>query len=125
MKILIIENEYESVKPVFLAIERLVLREPLDITQCDKSQNIPWDTLDLYDAILLDISLATKSDLDGYGILSKINQENPNLLNRIAIITGNDKIVEMLKERGLDNCSVKIFEKPLRYKDIAAFIKNE
>ena len=53
----------------------------------------------------------------------KIKKEYPSLLPKVAIITGNDKISEMLKERSLDDCDVRIFEKPLRYKDIAAFIK--
>lgn len=123
MKILTIENEFASIQPVFNAIECLVFKEPLDMKQCDKSQDIPWDSLNTFDAIFVDISLATKSNLDGYGILEKIKKEYPSLLPKVAIITGNDKISEMLKERSLDDCNVRIFEKPLRYKDIAAFIK--
>lgn len=124
MKILTIENEYASIKPVFSAIECMVFKETLDIKQCDKSQDIPWDELNTFDAIFVDISLATKSNLDGYGILKKIKNEYPSLLPKVAIITGNDKISEMLKERNLDDCHVRIFEKPLRYKEIAAFIKE-
>lgn len=123
MKILTIENEFASIQPVFNAIECLVFKENLDMKQCDKSQDIPWDSLNTFDAIFVDISLATKSNLDGYGILEKIKKEYPSLLPKVAIITGNDKISEMLKERSLDDCNVRIFEKPLRYKDIAAFIK--
>lgn len=123
MKILTIENEFASIQPVFNAIECLVFKETLDMKQCDKSQDIPWDSLNTFDAIFVDISLATKSNLDGYGILEKIKKEYPSLLPKVAIITGNDKISEMLKERNLDDCNVRIFEKPLRYKDIAAFIK--
>lgn len=124
MKILTIENEYASIKPVFSAIECLVFKEALDIKQCDKSQDIPWTILNTFDAIFVDISLATKSDLDGYGILEKIRNEYPSLLSKVAIITGNDKISEMLKERNLDDCNVRVFEKPLRYKEIAAFIRH-
>lgn len=75
--------------------------------------------------LLYFISLATKGNLDGSGILSKMRREYPSVLNKIAIITGNDKIIEMLKERSLDDCNVKIFEKPLRYKEIADFIRSE
>ena len=32
---------------------------------------------------------------------------------------------EVLKERGLNNSNIQIFEKPLRYKEIAAFINKE
>mgnify|MGYP003195019184 FL=1 len=124
MKILTIENEYASIKPVFSAIECIVFKNALDIRQCDKSQDIPWDDLNTFDAIFVDISLATKSNLDGCGILEQIKNNYPSLLPKVAIITGNDKINEMLKERNLDDCPVRIFEKPLRYKEIAAFIKD-
>lgn len=33
------------------------------------------------------ISLATKSNLDGYGILSKMRREYSSVLNKIAIIS--------------------------------------
>lgn len=124
MKILTIENEYASILPVFSAIECMVFKEELDKQYCDKSQDIPWEVLNTFDAIFIDISLATRSNLDGYGILEKIKKEYPSLLLKVAIITGNDKISEMLKERKLDDCHVRIFEKPLRYKEIAAFIKQ-
>ncbi len=124
MKILTIENEYASILPVFSAIECMVFKEELDKQYCDKSQDIPWVVLNTFDAIFIDISLATRSNLDGYGILEKIKKEYPSLLPKVAIITGNDKISEMLKERKLDDCHIRIFEKPLRYKEIAAFIKQ-
>ena len=98
MKILTIENEYASIKPVFSAIECIVFKNALDIRQCDKSQDIPWDDLNTFDAIFVDISLATKSNLDGCGILEKIKNNYPSLLPKVAIITGNDKINEMLTE---------------------------
>lgn len=123
MKILIIENEYDSILPVFNAVERLVLKQKIEKVHIDKSQNIPWNNLSSFDAIFIDLSLATKSLLDGYGIIEKIKKQSPEVLNKIAIITGNDMVQENLKERGLSECNIQIFEKPLHYKEIADFIK--
>lgn len=124
MKVLIIENEYDSILPVFHAVERIALKEELDKTHIDKSQSIPWTEIDDFDAIFVDISLATKSQLDGYGIIERVKEQYPGVLPKLAIITGNDMVLERLKERRLDDCNVKIFEKPLRYKEIASFIKR-
>ncbi len=122
MKILIIENEYDSIKPIFDAVERIVLKKQIQKEVVAKSQDISWDTLTSYTAIFVDISLAVKSELDGYGILNKIFIEYPQIKDRVAIITGNDKIKEMLDNRSLGEWNIRIFSKPLRYRDIADFI---
>lgn len=125
MKVLIIENEYDSILPVFRAVEKIVLNQPLDMVHIDKSQDIPWSDLNSFNAIFIDLSLATKSLMDGYGIIEKVKEQTPDALNKVAIITGNDMVQERLKERGLSECNVRIFEKPLRYKEIGDFIKEE
>lgn len=124
MKVLIIENEYDSILPVFSAVEKLVLKQPLEKVHIDKSQNIPWVDLHSFNAIFIDLSLAIKSQQDGYGIIEKLKEQAPEVLSKIAIITGNDMVQDRLKERGLDDSNIKVFEKPLRYKEIAAFIKS-
>lgn len=123
MKILIIENEYASIKPVFDAAETIVLHEEIERKICQKSQDIPWTILSTYDALFIDISLAPRSELDGYGIIDNLIQKYPMVIPKTAIITGNDRIKDMLKERGIDEDQIAIFTKPLRYKDIANYIK--
>lgn len=125
MKVLIIENEYDSILPVFNAVEKLVLKQSIEKVHIDKSQNIPWNDLSTFNAIFVDLSLATRSLQDGYGIIEKFQEQVPEILSKIAIITGNDMVQENLKERGLNNSNIQIFEKPLRYKEIAAFINKE
>lgn len=125
MKVLIIENEYDSILPVFRAVEKIVLNQPLNMVHIDKSQDIPWSDLNSFNAIFIDLSLATKSLMDGYGIIEKLKEQTPDALNKVAIITGNDMVQERLKERGLSECNVRIFEKPLRYKEIGDFIKEK
>mgnify|MGYP006959253225 CR=1 FL=1 len=123
MRVLVIENEYDSILPVFNAVEKIVLKQPIEKVHIDKSQNIPWNELTSFNAIFIDLSLATKSMQDGYGIIEKFKEQAPEVLSKIAIITGNDMVRESLKERGLSECNIQVFEKPLRYKEIAAFIK--
>lgn len=125
MKVLIIENEYDSILPVFNAVEKLVLKQELEKVHIDKSQNIPWTDLTSFNAIFIDLSLATKSLQDGYGIIERLKEQAPEILRKVAIITGNDMVQNNLKERGLGECNIKVFEKPLRYKEIAAFINNK
>lgn len=125
MKVLIIENEYDSILPVFNAVEKLVLKQELERVHIDKSQNIPWTELTSFNAIFIDLSLATKSLQDGYGIIERLKEQAPEILRKVAIITGNDMVQNNLKERGLSECNIQVFEKPLRYKEIAAFINKE
>lgn len=124
MKILVIENEYDSISPVFEAVEKLVLKQTIEIVRVDKSQDVPWDVLDSFNAIFVDLSLATKSQQDGYGVVATIKERVPIVLNKTAIITGNDMVRESLTERGLIGCNIEIFDKPLHFKDIAAFINK-
>ncbi len=123
MRVLVIENEYDSILPVFNAVEKIVLKQPIEKVHIDKSQNIPWNELTSFNAIFIDLSLATKSMQDGYGIIEKFKEQAPEVLSKIAIITGNDMVRESLEERGLSECNIQVFEKPLRYKEIASFIK--
>lgn len=125
MKVLIIENEYDSIRPVFNAAEKLILKQEIEKVHIDKSQDIPWAELRSFNAIFIDLSLATRSLQDGYGIIEKFKEQVPEILSKVAIITGNDMVQNNLKERGLGECNIKVFEKPLRYKEIAAFINNK
>ena len=66
-QILIIENEYYSVKMAFEAANLLAFRNELIYHNISKAQDIKYERLMEYSLIFIDISLAQKSDLDGYG----------------------------------------------------------
>lgn len=87
MKVLIIENEYDSIRPVFNAAEKLILKQELEKVHIDKSQDIPWTELRSFNAIFIDLSLATRSQQDGYGIIEKLKEQVPEILSKVAIIT--------------------------------------
>ena len=123
-KVLIIENEYRSIKP---AIHVLVGKyreeqEDLDVDVCVKSQDVKWGEINTYNAILVDLSLAAKSEMDGYAILNLIKSNYPALVSRTAIITGNGMVEEALKSKGIGIEEFKVFTKPLKYMLLKAFV---
>lgn len=91
---------------------------------CVKSQDVDWDDLESYSAIFVDLSLAAKTELDGYAILNKIKSDYPAMYKRTAIITGNGLVEEALQEKGIGIDEFKVFTKPLKYMKLKDFIDN-
>lgn len=123
-KILIIENEFQSIKA---AIQVLVLKykEEQDDLSYDvvvKSQDVNWGEINSYDAIFVDLSLAVKTEMDGYAILNKIKDEYKDLSPRTAVITGNSMVEDALKSKGIGVGEFKVFTKPLKYMMLKEFI---
>lgn len=123
-KILIIENEFQSmIAPIMVLVGQYKnLQEELTYKVCVKSQEVDWDGLPTYNVILVDLSLAAKSEMDGYAILNKIKAEYPDLISRTAVITGNGKVEEAFKEKGIEMDEFKVFTKPLKYMLLKEFI---
>lgn len=122
-KILIIENEMSSIQvPIDTLVE--MYAGTLSYDQTAISQNIPWDNLNQYSAIFVDISLAPRTELDGYGILHKIKNQHPEICKRVAVITGNHVIENDMKEHGFKDGDFKIFQKPLKYMELLGVIQQ-
>ena len=123
-KILIIENEFHSIKAPILVLQGKYKQEQdtLIYQLYVKSQDVAWDEVESFDAILIDLSLAAKSEMDGYSILKKIKNEYPEMVKRTAIITGNGMVGESLKEKGIGADDFKVFIKPLKYMELKKFI---
>lgn len=124
MKVLIIENETQTVQVAFNAANTIFFEGKIQYSYATKSQDVQWSQINQFSCIFVDISLAMRSDLDGIGIITKIQNEYPALLSRIAIITGHHKISEALKENGLKIEPTQIILKPLKYTELANFIKS-
>lgn len=123
--ILIIENEYNSVKSAFEAANLLEFERKLQFVNVDKAQSVDYSEVESYSAIFVDISLAQKSALDGYGIINKFKEIDVSILSKVIIITGNNKINETLKAKGMDGYNISIIIKPLGYKEIASIIRRK
>ena len=76
-KILIVENEFASIKdPIDALMEMFQGQLRYDLVSV--SQDIKWNEIEQYSAIFVDVSLSPRTELDGYGILSKIKEQYPS-----------------------------------------------
>jgi len=116
MNILIFENEYTFIENAFNYVNHRYFNGDLKFTVCPKSQDLkPFKSIENYDHVFIDISLALKSDLDGFGILKKIKDENLKV-KKITIITGNNNISKKLEEEELNNYPIIV--KPITFHDL-------
>jgi DNA-binding response OmpR family regulator len=122
MKILIIENEYSYLETPFEYVNEIYFEKTIEYTIIPKSQDLkPFNDIQNFDFVFLDISLAKKSELDGFGILTKIKEEKINVKN-IVIMTGNHLIKEKLSEKGLPSDFI-ILTKPIDFADLLKILK--
>lgn len=121
-KVLIVEDEYSEVQTAFEYVNDIYLSNDLDLKNLAKSQDIDFSKLCDYDYIFWDITLAKKSQKDGYGILKKIEEENIQT-GRLIIMTGNNKILETLKDRGVTK-EYPIITKPIDFQELKNVFEN-
>lgn len=111
-KILVIEDEFNQFESLFNYVNDIYMGNELSFTNVVKSQDLnPFSSLSTYDMVFVDIKLGNKSELDGYGILKKIETDNIPV-KKVVIFTGNNKIMEMLKARGVTG-EYEIVTKPV------------
>ena len=123
MEILIFENEYADLEPVFKAINLLEFDGELNITQYNTSQDLESiEQINDYDVIIVDIDLSLKSHKDGYGILHDISNFDSTLLNKVVVLTGSTKVEEKLSELGYTN--VRLALKPADMDEITEVLKS-
>ncbi|SHJ20867.1 response regulator [Flavobacterium terrae] len=122
MKILIFENEFFKVENAFNYVNERYFNGNLEFTILPKSQDlVNLSDMSKYDYIFLDISLAKKSDLDGFGILKKIEEENISI-KKLTILTGNGDIKNKLRELGLKDYPVLL--KPVVFSQLYDNLKS-
>ena len=121
-KVLVIEDEFREVQVAFEYVNDLCLNSELEIINVAKSQDVDFTKISEYDYVFLDITLAKKSQMDGYGILKKIERENIPI-QKLVIMTGNGKISDVLKERGITNDYPKLI-KPLDYQELKSIFSE-
>ena len=124
VEILIIENEFASIKDPIDALKEMYQGQ-LHYDLVAISQDVNWNEIESYSAIFVDISLSPRTELDGYGILGKIKEQYPSVLSRVAVITGNHVIKHDMQEHGYTDNDFSIFQKPLRYMDLYNFINKQ
>lgn len=118
MKILIFENDFLEIKPLFEVLK--VDYDFFDYDYFTNSQGLsPFEKSMTYDKILVDLKLSDGTAMEGYDILAKL-QELGYIMDNVAIITGHTDYKSRLQEFGLDN--VCVIEKPLYLNEIENFL---
>lgn len=121
-KVLIIEDEYQEVRIAFEYVNEMYFSSELDYMVVAKSQEISFCEIENYDFIFVDIKLAKRTNLDGYGILREIEKNYPNV-KRLIVLTGNNKIKETMKERGIKK-EYQVITKPIDINDLREVFKE-
>lgn len=115
MKIAIFENQWHQVKTQFEVANKVYFKDELKYTQYNSSQELtPFEDLYNFDLVIIDISLSSNSDLDGFDLIQKILEKeiHPKLL----LLTGNSNILENLSNRKLPK--IPVLMKPVDVLDI-------
>jgi len=114
-RIAIFENQYNQVKIQFEVANKIFFNDTLQYTQFNSSQDYqPIENIVEFDLVIVDISLSSNSDLDGFDLITTILllADPPKIL----ILTGNSNIKENLKKRQLPD--LPILMKPIDPIDI-------
>ena len=124
-KIQIFEDDWATIKGSFELANIFAFENKLKFIVRAKSQDAAFSSWrDKYDAVFIDITLAKNTKLDGYNILKEIKEKDLFDLNKIAILTGNSKVIENLNEIGINPNSVKIIYKPSDFENLSKEIKK-
>lgn len=124
MKLAIFENEFQSVKGAFDSANLLNFDNLFTYDVYVSTQLFSMEWTMNYDIFIVDMDLSTKSELDGFGLIKKFTLKDELLLNKIIVLTGNNKIREVLKERNIDIKEKRILVKPISYKEITDSIND-
>lgn len=120
-KIAIFENQYNQVKLQFEVANRFFFNNQLVFSQYNSSQDYsPIANITEFNLVIIDISLSSNSDKDGFDLITEILalQHHPKIL----ILTGNSNIKDSLKKRNLEDLPVLM--KPVDPIDIKDKISN-
>lgn len=123
-KIQIFEDDWATIKGSFELANIFAFDNKLKFIVRAKSQDASFTSWrEKFDAVFIDITLAKNTKLDGYNILKEIKEKDLFDLNRVAILTGNSKVIENLSEIGIEANSIKIIYKPIDFESLSKEIK--
>lgn len=124
-KILIFEDEWNTIKGSFELANIYAFENKLSFVNKTKSQDIAYNSWrELYDAVFVDITLAKNTKWDGFNIIKVIHDTDLFPLNKIVVLTGNSKVEEKLNEMGINTNLVKILYKPINFEILAQELKR-
>lgn len=125
IKILVFEDEWQTIRGSFDLANQFAFEGKLQFFTKSRSQDIEFNSWEnSYDAVFVDITLAKNSILDGFSIIKEIIDKELIDLSKVVVLTGNSKVVEKLKEMGVNTKNVNILYKPIAFNILATQLKN-
>ncbi|MBD5349225.1 MAG: hypothetical protein HDR84_08310 [Bacteroides sp.] len=123
-KILLVEDKMSSLNTPFKLANLRKFQGSLVIRSVPRSQDVNYDTLkDDYDLVFVDITLAERSQKNGYGVLKDILAHDYFPKNKLIVLTGNMEIEESLKQNGLP-LDLEILRKPVSFPQLEKILIN-
>lgn len=123
--ILIFEDDWATIKGSFELANTYEFDDKLILKQVSRSQDISYEGWrDEYAAVFVDITLAKRTQKDGYSIVKQIQDQNLFDLNKVIVLTGNGSVKEKLEVIGVDTNSVRVVYKPISFDELAEVIKS-
>lgn len=116
-RILIIEDQKDSIESAFDFANEIGFNGELKFDYKPRSQDINYERLSDFDLLFVDITLANKSQMNGFGIIKHIIDNTDYPLDRIVILTGNSLIKEGLKQNDIPE-NIEIVYKPVTFKQL-------
>lgn len=113
LNIVIFENEYLEIEGAFQYLNIKYFNDLIKYKVYPSSQSIEHiESLQGFDLIIIDIDLSSKSELDGFGLIKKIEFELDDI-PEILILTGHEISLGYEKQYGIN--PYPFIEKPVNY----------
>lgn len=122
-RILVVEDQKDSIGLAFEIMNKLYFGGTLEIEFVPRSQDIAYDRLEEYAMIFVDITLADKSEKNGFGIIRHILDNNLYPEEKILILTGNSRVNDGIIENNIPD-AIKVVYKPASFSDLAADVRH-
>lgn len=120
-KILFFENEFSELKPSFEMVNAYFYNGMLQYKVLPKSQDLKdFNQLQEYNLIVVDIDLSSASELDGYGLILKIEAELKGEIPPIVIVSGHEKNLDVIHKHNLSK--YRYVEKPIKFSEIRSMV---
>ena len=121
IKVAVFENEYRLFEPIFGVVNFMRFANNFEFKYFESSQKFgDLENIKEYGLAIIDIELAPKSELDGYGLIKKLLKlKSPP---KIAILTGHSKVKESLIEKEITQ-DFPILQKPIKIDELEKVLK--
>lgn len=114
MKIAIFENEFDTVEVAFKYLNKKYYNNTLEFNNFPRSDSLDdLKKIDEYSLVIVDLDLSTNSELDGFGLIRKIENQFTNPV-KILILTGQSLSNNYYIANDLQY-NYPILEKPINY----------